>query len=85
MSVLVDTNIWLRRVQPNHPLHKPAVESVGRLLDADEALCFTPQNIAEFWSVMTRPVTSRSFLIGFSLSVWFLACLALFGDENVAM
>jgi predicted nucleic acid-binding protein len=66
MSVLVDTNIWLRRVQPNHPLHKPAVECVGRLLDADEALCFTPQNIAEFWNVMTRPVTSNG--LGFSTS-----------------
>jgi hypothetical protein len=27
----------------------------------------------------------RSFLLGISLSVWFLACLALFGHENVAM
>jgi len=30
-------------------------------------------------------LSNRSFLIGISLSVWFLACLALFGSENVAM
>jgi predicted nucleic acid-binding protein len=66
MTVLVDTNVLLRRLQPNHAHHKAAIESVARLLDAGEALCFTPQNIAEFWNVMTRPVTSNG--LGFSTS-----------------
>lgn len=52
--------------QPNHAYCKAAVESVVRLLDAGETLCFTPQNIAEFWNVMTRPVTSNG--LGFSTS-----------------
>ena len=59
MSVLVDTNVLLRRIQPASAHHKVAVESVVRLLDAGETLCFTPQNIAEFWNVMTRPVASN--------------------------
>ena len=64
MSVLVDTNVLLRRIQPTIAHHKAAVESVVRLLDAGESLCFTPQNIAEFWNVMTRPVMSNG--LGFS-------------------
>jgi predicted nucleic acid-binding protein len=66
MTVLVDTNILLRLVQPNHAHHKAAFESVARLLDAGETVCFTPQNIAEFWNVMTRPVASNG--LGFSTS-----------------
>ena len=66
MSVLVDTNVLLRRIQPTSAHHKTAVESVARLLDAGESLCFTPQNIAEFSNVMTRPVASNG--LGYSTS-----------------
>jgi predicted nucleic acid-binding protein len=66
MSVLVDTNILLRRTQPDHPHHIAAVESVARLLAVGELVCFTPQNIAEFWNVATRPVASNG--LGFSVA-----------------
>jgi predicted nucleic acid-binding protein len=66
MSVLVDTNVLLRRTQPNHEHHKAAVENVGRLLERGETVYFTPQNIAEFWNVVTRPVASNG--LGFSIS-----------------
>ena len=66
MSVLVDTNVLLRRIQPNHAHHKAAVESVARLLDAGEIVCFAPQNIMEFWNVMTRPLANNG--LGFSTS-----------------
>jgi predicted nucleic acid-binding protein len=55
VSVLVDTNILLRRTQPGHPHHEFAVGSVERLLASGEPVHFSPQNIAEFWSVATRP------------------------------
>jgi predicted nucleic acid-binding protein len=55
VSILVDTNVLLRRVQPSHPSHAVAVESIARLLAAGEAVYFTLQNIAEFWNVATRP------------------------------
>ena len=55
MSILLDTNVLLRRVQPSHPSHAFAVDSVARLLAAGEAVHFTLQNIAEFWNVATRP------------------------------
>ncbi len=55
MSVLLDTNILLRRAQPSHPSHALAVDSVARLLADGEAVHFTLQNVAEFWNVATRP------------------------------
>lgn len=64
MSVLVDTNVLLRRTQPGHALHAVAVESVARWLASGEPVQFTSQNIAEFWNVVTRPVASNG--MGFS-------------------
>ena len=55
MSVLIDTNVLLRRTQPDHPHHQVAVGSVDRLLASGEPVHFTLQNIAEFWNVATRP------------------------------
>ena len=67
MPVLVDTNVLLRRTQPNHEHHAVAMESVARLLAANETVCFTPQNISEFWNVVTRPVAHNG--LGFSVSL----------------
>jgi predicted nucleic acid-binding protein len=67
MSVLVDTDVLLRRTQPRHPVHAVAVESVARLLASGEPVHFTPQNIAEFWNVITRPPSNNG--LGFSVSV----------------
>ena len=65
MSILVDTNVLLRRTQPDHPSHAVAVESVARLLASGEQVCFTLQNIAEAWNVATRPIQNNGF--GFSV------------------
>ena len=59
MSVLVDTNVLLRWTQPDHSQYGIAVESVRRLLANGEPVYYTLQNIAEFWNVLTRPVTSN--------------------------
>lgn len=67
MSVLIDTNVLLRRTQPNHEHHRAAVESVARLLERGETVYFTPQNIFEFWNVITRPVNNNG--LGFSISL----------------
>lgn len=56
MSVLIDTNVLLRRAQPSHPFHSAAVESIARHLMRNTPVYFTPQNISEFWHVSTRPV-----------------------------
>jgi predicted nucleic acid-binding protein len=69
MSVLVDTNVLLRRTQPDHESHALAVESVARLLESGEPVCFTPQIASEFWNVVTRPQPQN----GLGLSVAFAA------------
>jgi predicted nucleic acid-binding protein len=56
MSVLVDTNVLLRRTQPAHPSHLAAVESIARLVASDVPVYFTFQAISEFWNVATRPI-----------------------------
>jgi predicted nucleic acid-binding protein len=55
MRVLVDTNILLRSVQPNHPLCTQATHAVSKLIRQQDAIFFCAQNIAEFWNVATRP------------------------------
>ncbi|MBZ5724127.1 MAG: type II toxin-antitoxin system VapC family toxin [Acidobacteriia bacterium] len=56
MDHLVDTNVLLRSVDRTHAMHKEAVAALTTLLNVGEALCFTPQNMIEFWSACTRPV-----------------------------
>ena len=55
MRVLVDTNIFLRSAQPQHPLFPQAKGAVSKLLRQGDPLFFCAQNIAEFWYVATRP------------------------------
>src|SRR5277367_6960040 len=67
MSILVDTNVLLRRTQPDHEHHVAAVESVAILLGKGETLYFTLQNISEFWNVATRPIENNG--LGFSIDL----------------
>jgi predicted nucleic acid-binding protein len=64
MSVLIDTNVPLRRIQPDHVHHALAIDSVARLIASGEQVYFTLQNISEFWNVMTRPIAVNG--LGFS-------------------
>ena len=66
MSVLVDTNVLLRQLQPELAQYRAAIDSVARFLDNGEIVYFTPQNVAEFWNVLTRPVASNG--LGFSVA-----------------
>jgi predicted nucleic acid-binding protein len=63
MSVLIDTNVLLRRAQPKHPSNVTAIQSVAKLLALDTPVYFTPQNIAEFWNVATRPTESNGMAL----------------------
>lgn len=67
MSTLVDTNVLLRRTQPDHESHSLAVESVALLLESGDPVYFTPQNISEFWNVATRPQAQNG--LGFSVAL----------------
>ena len=61
MPVLADTNILVRAVERRHPLLRNARLAVLALVRNGEELRVTPQNIAEFWSVWTRPADKNGF------------------------
>jgi predicted nucleic acid-binding protein len=66
MAVLADTGILLRLLDRADP-HNAAIRSAARALRSRSiAVVTSPQNIAEFWNVCTRPATARG---GFGLSV----------------
>lgn len=64
MSFLLDSNILLRLVEPDHPMHQSALDACSILLGAGESVHIIPQNISEFWNVCTRPVAQNG--LGFS-------------------
>ncbi|MEX2301635.1 MAG: PIN domain-containing protein [Bryobacterales bacterium] len=55
MTVLLDTNILLRLVEPKDPEYALVREAVKTLSARGETLCFASQNLVEFWNVCTRP------------------------------
>lgn len=56
MLVLVDTNVLLRIVEPQHIHHRHAVSSLRLLSQAGHVLCLVPQIHYEFWVAATRPI-----------------------------
>ena len=54
MSVLLDTNILLRLIEPSDPEYAVVRDAVKTLTMRGESLYFSPQNLVEFWNVCTR-------------------------------
>jgi predicted nucleic acid-binding protein len=64
-AYLVDTNVLLRFVKPDDSDYSMLRSSIRMLwLDGDD-LCYTSQNLAEFWNTCTRPVERN----GYGLSI----------------
>ena len=55
MVHLVDTNVLLRRAQTAHPMSAVAGRALEALRERGDSPCIAPQNVAESWSVATRP------------------------------
>ncbi|WGV27515.1 type II toxin-antitoxin system VapC family toxin [Halotia branconii] len=66
MPYMADTNILLRFISPSDPNHIFVRDAIYSLLLKGEEVCYTSQNLGEFWNVCTRPITARS---GFGLSI----------------
>ena len=58
---LIDSNILLRWVQPNDPDYSVVASALETLAKRGAVLCYTSQNVAEFWSACTRPVDRNGF------------------------
>src|SRR6266849_2646921 len=59
---LADTNILLRFLLRNDPAYPAIRQAVRTLKTRGEQIITTPQNMAEFWNVCTRPTTVRGGL-----------------------
>lgn len=56
MLVLVDTNVLLRLIEPQHAHHSVAFRALRALRNGGDELCVVPQIHYEFWVVATRAV-----------------------------
>lgn len=65
MPHLSDTNCFLRLVDKNSPARATVLDAIRKLRANNESLYYTPQILAEFWNVCTRPTSARG---GFGLS-----------------
>jgi predicted nucleic acid-binding protein len=53
---LLDTNILLRLSKRDSPEFATIRNALRSLLQGTARLCYTPQNLIEFWNVATRPI-----------------------------
>lgn len=55
MQILVDTNVLLRAAQSTHVQRPAALAALSSCRTAGHRLVVVPQNVYEFWVVVTRP------------------------------
>jgi predicted nucleic acid-binding protein len=58
---LVDSNVLLRWVRPDHSDYPAVVSATEAILQHEGILCYTSQNVAEFWNACTRPVDRNGY------------------------
>ncbi len=63
---LFDSNIFLRLAEKNSPARPIILNAIRKIRQQNKTICYTPQVLAEFWNVCTRPTSARG---GFGLSV----------------
>jgi predicted nucleic acid-binding protein len=59
--VLVDSNVLTRWLQPRDPVFPVIEASIARLAESGAILCYTSQNLGEFWNVLTRPAVRNGY------------------------
>jgi hypothetical protein len=59
MAVVLDRNILLRLLQPQHPHGLIAETAIAALRGKNEVLNITSQNLVESWAVMTRSLSEN--------------------------
>ncbi|MGD0842449.1 MAG: PIN domain-containing protein [Candidatus Acidiferrales bacterium] len=58
---LVDSNVLLRWVKPDHRDYPAITSAIEAILRQGGVLCYTSQNVAEFWNACTRPVDRNGY------------------------
>jgi predicted nucleic acid-binding protein len=62
-SYLIDSNILLRWVKPDDRDYPLVVTAIEAILGEGGLLCYTSQNVAEFWNACTRPLEQNGFAL----------------------
>jgi predicted nucleic acid-binding protein len=60
-AFLLDSNILIRWVEPDNPDQILVEAALDRLTLSDTVLCFTSQNLGEFWNALTRPANRNGY------------------------
>lgn len=60
-TYLLDSNILLRWVKPDHSDYHAIVSATDSILRQGGLLCYTSQNVAEFWNTCTRPLDRNGY------------------------
>jgi predicted nucleic acid-binding protein len=58
---LLDSNILIRWVQPSDADYTIVEAALSTLVKSGAVLCYTSQNLAEFWNALTRPASRNGF------------------------
>ena len=58
---LLDTNILLRWVKPDDRDYPIVTSVIETMLLAQTVLCYTSQNVGEFWNTCTRPLDRNGY------------------------
>jgi predicted nucleic acid-binding protein len=60
-SYLVDSNVLLRWIKPDDRDYPVVVSAIDAVLQRGAVLCYTSQNVAEFWNTCTRPLNRNGY------------------------
>jgi predicted nucleic acid-binding protein len=58
---LVDSNVLLRWIKPDDRDYPVVVSAIDAVLQQGAVLCYTSQNVAEFWNTCTRPLDRNGY------------------------
>jgi predicted nucleic acid-binding protein len=61
MQVLLDSNILIRWLEPDNPDQIVVQAALDQLMLSGADLCYTSQNLGEFWNTMTRPANRNGY------------------------
>ena len=60
-AYLVDSNVLLRWVKPDDHDYPVVASAIETVLQSGGTLCYTTQNVGEFWNTCTRPVDRNGY------------------------
>lgn len=60
-AYLIDSNILIRWVKPDERDYPLVIAAIDRLIELGSVLCYTSQNLGEFWNALTRPATRNGY------------------------